>query len=183
MGSTASNTSSQSEPEAQGRCWYVVFTKPRQESKAMLNLVNQGYDVWLPMLTIWRKSAGQWLRKDVPLFPRYLFVRPSRGTQSVAPVRSTVGVMALVRFGNESARLSESLLNELRDAIEAKSIEPDERISPFVIGEEVHVTSGPLAGIAGVVIRPAIERVAVLLSLLGRESEVFLKPEMLGKVA
>ena len=183
MGSTASNTSSQSEPEAQGRCWYVVFTKPRQESKAMLNLMNQGFDVWLPMLAVWRKSAGQWLRKDVPCFPRYLFARPSHEAQSIAPIRSTLGVTALVRFGNEYAELSESLLNDLRGAIDPQSIQPDERISPFVAGEQVCVTSGPLAGLGGVVTRPAIERVAVLLSLLGRESEVFLTPDMLDKVA
>lgn len=163
--------------------WYVVLTKPRLEFQAESQLTRQGYEVWLPRLGTWKKSGGAWLCKDVPFFPRYLFARPASAGQSIAPIRSTPGVTALVRFGHEPARLRAEVLEQLRAVAAAHSRHPDERASPFAPGERVCISSGPLAGLAAVVTRPALERVAVLLSLLGREKEVLLDAGMLAKVA
>lgn len=165
------------------RSWYVVLTKPRLESKAELNLVHQGYEVCLLKQTSWKRSGGVWLRKEVPLFPRYLFARPASAEQSIAPMRSTLGVASLVCFGHEPARLSDDVLKTIREVAASHSRHPDEQVSPFATGERVAITGGPLAGLAAVVTRPAIERVAVLLSLLGREKEVLLDADMLVKVA
>lgn len=165
------------------RSWYVVLAKPMLECKAESQLRRQGYEVWLPQLSVWKKSGGIWLRKDIPFFPRYLFVRPANADQSIAPIRSTFGVTALVRFGHEPARLCEEVVAQLREVIAAYSVHPDERVSPFVPGEKVAITSGPFSGLSAVVSRPAIERVAVLLTLLGREKEVIVDAGMLAKVA
>lgn len=163
------------------RAWYVVHSKPRLEEQACAQLLRQGYEVWLPRLAIWRKSGGAWVRKDAPLFPRYLFARPAHAGQSIAPIRSTLGVSTLVRFGNEPARLGEALFAELQRLVEAQSQRPDLRTSPFSAGEAVQVTGGPLAGLEGIVTRPALERVTVLLRLLGREKEVAFDPDMLAR--
>ena len=32
--------------------WYVIHAKPRQEARALENLERQGYEAWLPMLTV-----------------------------------------------------------------------------------------------------------------------------------
>jgi transcriptional antiterminator RfaH len=163
--------------------WYVVLTKPLGECQAESQLKRQGYEVWLPLLSVWKKPGGRWLRKDIPFFPRYLFVRPASPEQSIAPIRSTLGVTSLVRFGHEPARLCEDGVARLREVLAAHAVHPEERISPFVPGEMVAITGGPLLGLAAVVSRPAIERVAVLLTLLGREKEVVLDVGMLSKVA
>lgn len=164
------------------RSWYVVLTKPRLESQAELQLVQQGYEVCLLRRAYWKRSGGVWLCKDIPLFPRYLFVRPASAEQSIAPIRSTLGVSSLVCFGHDPARLSDDVLETIRAVAASHARHPDEQVSPFLKGERVAVTSGPLAGLAAVVTRPAIERVAVLLSLLGREKEVLLDADMLVKV-
>lgn len=165
------------------RAWYLVQTKPRAEEQARAQLLNQGYEVWLPLLTSWRKVAGIWTQKTSPFFPRYLFVRPSHEGQSIAPIRSTLGVSALVRFGIEPARLDESLFADLQRLVDTYAQRPDLRASPFVPGENVSVTAGPLAGLEGVVTRTALERVTVLLQILGREKEVALQADMLTKAA
>lgn len=166
------------------RAWYLVLTKPRAEEQARAQLLNQGYEVWLPLLTSWRKvTGGAWTQKTSPFFPRYLFVRPSHEGQSIAPIRSTLGVSALVRFGIEPARLDESLFADLQRLVDAHAQRPDLRTSPFSAGENVSVTAGPLAGLEGIVTRSALERVTVLLQILGREKEVALQPDMLTKAA
>jgi transcriptional antiterminator RfaH len=148
--------------------WYVCHAKPRQETRAVENLERQGYCVWLPQIPAWQR------RKTVliPMFPRYLFLRPGREQQSIAPVRSTLGVLGLVRFGVEPATVRESTLNHLRD-IEASLREAGfESFAPFKAGDRVQVVAGPFKGLEGLVSRIAEERVSVLMTLLGNEREI-----------
>lgn len=116
------------------------------------------------------------------MFPRYIFLRPTHSEQSIAPIRSTPGVSMLVRFGIEVAKVDNVIIEELR-RIEAKHLaRPDSQVSPFVAGEPVQVADGPLLGLKGIVTRPALERVSVLLNLLGREKEVIFTPDVLRKI-
>lgn len=156
--------------------WYVCHTKPRQEARAVENLDRQGYLIWLPQMPAWQR------RKTVliPMFPRYLFLRPAHEQQSIAPVRSTLGVLGLVRFGVEAATVRECTLNELR-GIEATLREAEfESYAPFKAGDRVRVMAGPFMGLEGLVSRIAEERVSVLMTLLGREREIELPAADLG---
>ena len=72
--------------------WYVVKSKPRAEREAASQLRAQQYRVVLPELIQPRK---RW----EALFPSYLFVQTVDDNQSIAPIRSTLGVSMLVRFG------------------------------------------------------------------------------------
>ena len=154
--------------------WYVVHAKPQQEQLAGDNLARQGYGVYLPRIRVLKRSrrlARQELQLE-PLFPRYLFVQPGSHDHSIAPVRSTLGVATLVRFGQEPAVLRHEVLNSIRD-FEAHQNEAGlEAISPFRSGARVKVIDGPLAGLEGLVSSVAQERVIVLMQLLGCETRV-----------
>ncbi len=154
--------------------WYVVHTKPRLELRARANLDQQRYETWLPMLSLWRRQAGRWIRYATPMFPRYLFLRTYDQRQSLAPVRSTPGVAALVRMGVEPARISDRIVEELRQVEAATELAGNGDPTPFRRGEAVSVVGGPLVGLAGIVTRTEGERVAVLISLLGRGQEILL---------
>ena len=65
--------------------WYLVQTKRRDEAKANLNLTRQGYETYMPTLD------------DEVLFPGYIFVN----TESFSTINSTIGVIGLVRFGDQ----------------------------------------------------------------------------------
>lgn len=55
--------------------WYVIHTKPRQEKRALLNLEQQGYECYLPMITVEKLRKGVLSVVEEPLFARYLFIR------------------------------------------------------------------------------------------------------------
>ena len=99
------------------------------------------------------------------MFPCYLFVRPSLTVQSIASIRSTVGVQKLVRFGTEFAQAKESLVAEIKMAEACLQSGPGP--SPFRAGDEVEVTEGPFAGITAKVFSCAESRVLLLFQLLG----------------
>ena len=87
-------------PEHPSAAWYAVQTKPRQERVAEDNLARQDYTTYLPRLKTSKHRRGQWVDVVEPLFPRYLFIHVDPDEHSIAPVRSTLGVANLVRFGH-----------------------------------------------------------------------------------
>ncbi len=55
--------------------WYAVHSRPKQEQRALENLQNQGYDAWLPMITLEKLRRGRVTEVVEPMFSRYLFIR------------------------------------------------------------------------------------------------------------
>ena len=148
--------------------WYAVFCKVRGEETAAANLDNQGYTVYLPQLLAQCRRAGKWVDRLGPLFPRYLFLKPRDAAQSLAPVRSTLGVINLVRFGGQPAVLPDSVVEALR-ACQDTGAGVHLHRTVFKPGAAVKFVEGPLLGLEGIFSKETgEERVIVLLDLLGK---------------
>jgi transcriptional antiterminator RfaH len=157
---------------AQHRRWYLVYTKPGVEHVAGANLARQNYDVYLPRVIERVCRLREWRDRTVALFPRYLFLRLNETRQSLSPVRSSVGVSGLVRFGDEYAVVPDSVVTGLRNREEPGTglhrARPECRLQP---GQFVDI--GTLDGLEGIFEREDGQgRVVVLLRLLGREVSV-----------
>jgi transcriptional antiterminator RfaH len=152
--------------------WYVVHTKPRQESRALLNLERQGYECFLPTIT--KKKVGQSALELItePLFSRYLFISldTDLNSKSWSPIRSTLGVSKLVTFGSEPAKVHTHLIAQLRDHEADLSNNPQ---SPFQAGDIVTIRDGAFAGIEAVYQMDDGEaRAMVLIELLHRPTRM-----------
>jgi len=154
--------------------WYVVHTKVRQEQTARENLARQGYAVYMPRIKILKRSRGRQQAQQEPMFPRYIFVQPGSDTHSIAPVRSTLGVTSIVRFGQEPAVMRPAVLKSIRDFEARRNEASDQDISPFQPGERVRVADGPLTGLEGLISDVSQDRVVVLMQLLGQDTRVSL---------
>jgi transcriptional antiterminator RfaH len=154
--------------------WYLIRSKVFREAIAQENLHRQGYDVYLPCAHALVRRHGSWIERPGPLFPRYLFLRLHVGHQSLAQVESTKGVAGVVRFGSRYAVVPDGVVSCLRERTDpATGMVRITARQGFLAGEPVRVTSGPFDGLEGVFERmEGAERVVILLSLLGRESEV-----------
>lgn len=161
--------------------WYVVHTKAQQEQTACDNLARQGYAVYLPRIKILKRSRRLGCQEVQlePLFPRYLFIQPGTPEHSIAPVRSTLGVTTVVRFGQAPAILRHEILLNIRDFETRQNAAGLETISPFRNGERVWVVDGPLAGLEGLISGVSQERVIVLMQLLGQDTPVNLSHHQL----
>ncbi len=159
--------------------WYVVHTKARQEQTASENLARQGYAVYLPRIKVMKRIRGLQKPHLEPLFPRYIFFRPGSAAQSIAPVRSTLGVTNLVRFGQTPAAIRIETLQSIRDFEVRRNEARDEDISPFQPGERVRIADGPLSGLEGLISDVSHDRVVVLMELLGQDTRVSLSRHQL----
>jgi len=163
--------------------WYLVHTKPRQETCALENLRRQGYECYLPTVPSERLCQGLLTVADAPLFPRYLFIRLGQGdsAKSWAPIRSTKGVSRLVSFGIEPARVDDGLIELLRTREASVRTEP-KRL--FELGERVRLTEVPFAGIEGIYqMTDGERRVMVLIEILSKPVAVRVAPASLRKVS
>src|SRR5277367_5930729 len=95
--------------------WYLIHTKPAQEVLAEVNLRRQGYQVYYPRLLRPSRIRGRWVDRVASLFPRYLFLNLNVGHQTLGPVRSTLGVSNIVRFGCNYAVVPDLIIENLRE--------------------------------------------------------------------
>lgn len=151
----------------EGPAWYLVYTKPQQERVAKENLQRQGYETYLPMLKKKVKRGRSYHFRIDPLFPRYLFIRLSDQLDDWGPLRSTIGVTHLVRFGNIPAALPDNLIDQLRlgeseenvRILEEKALEP---------GEKVRFIDGSMHGYEAIFqCKSGSDRVMVLMEIAG----------------
>lgn len=148
--------------------WLLAYTKPRSELLAEENLARQGFDVLCPMMRAQKLRRRRWSWLEEPLFPRYLFVG-AHEEQAWAPIRSTVGVTSLVRFGGVFASVPGALIESLASAADGPRIARP----VFKQGQKVRIVAGPHASLAAVFeMAEGEERAAVLVDLLGRQNRV-----------
>ena len=165
------------EIQTQQKTWYLVYTKPRQETLAQDNLVRQGYGVYLPRVRLMRKRQGRPVAIIEPLFPRYLFIHLDNQSDNWGPIRSTYGVASLVRFGNEPAKVPDEFVAHLKKQEGQDGLH--EWAEPkMIVGDRMRVTEGPLKGYEGVLLAKSGQaRVMLLLDMLGKEVRTHLSPD------
>lgn len=156
------------------RSWYLIQSKPAAESVAQANLERQGYGVYFPRLYARRRWRASWCNRVVALFPRYLFVQLDQTRQSLSPVRSTVGVADVVRFGASPALVSDKVIHELRSREDPETglhrLSNSMELEPGMV---VRITGGPFDGLEGVFEREdGSDRVVLLLKVLGQAARV-----------
>jgi transcriptional antiterminator RfaH len=153
--------------------WYLVYTKPRQESVAEENLQRQGFEIWLPRLRMSRRRRRRWVDVVEPLFPRYLFIRLQAGGDDFAPIRSTRGVSGLVRVGMDPAQVPDPVVEALQQGADPDSGLLNPAPGRLARGDQVEVLEGPFAGLRGVFqLQSGEDRVVVLLDVLGQANRV-----------
>lgn len=152
--------------------WYLVYSKPRGENLAKSNLERQGFETYLPMVRQPRRRGGRRIIRIEPLFPRYLFIRLDTETDNWAPIRSTLGVSSLVRFGMEPAMVPDDLIQYIRSRDDEGGVQ-DLPVDEPHQGDRVRITEGPMMGYEGIfVAKTSSERVLVLLDIVGHKSRV-----------
>jgi transcriptional antiterminator RfaH len=171
----------ESEETINTRAWYLLHTKPRQETTACLNLERQGYQCYLPSMQIEKLKRGKVEVVTEPLFARYLFVYldTSNNGKSWSPIRSTLGVCSLVQFGGKAAKVDDALVELLRHQA---CRQPAETL--FKQGDRVLLTSGPFKGLEAVYqTTSADHRALILLDILSRPVSLKIDVVCLRKVA
>lgn len=161
------------------RNWYLVYAKPRQEESARTNLERQGYETYLPRMRVARRRLGRRTIRVEPMFPRYLFIRLDKERDNWAPIRSTIGVSNIVRFGPDPTPVPDPLVASIlaRDNEGVQELP----LHQFESGARVRIEEGPFTGYEGIFLaKTSHERVLVLLDIVGKAAKARVELEHLG---
>jgi transcriptional antiterminator RfaH len=167
-----------SENDSETPLWYAVATKARDEAIAKANLERQDYQVFLPTISLKKRRRRRWMPVTEPLFPGYFFVSLVLGADDPAPIRSTVGCIGLVRFGQTHTPVPASLIAALKGTSEGAY----DTLWPLNQGDKVRLIAGPFAGIEAVFDMPrGDDRAQVFLELLGKVQRLTVDQDDLSK--
>lgn len=161
--------------------WYLVHTKARQEDTAITNLQRQNFRCYMPMLYVEKVRRGKPVVAAEPMFPSYVFVQldTSGQGQSWSPIRSTLGVRELVKFGGHPPKVDAELINALHEREQLQQSNPQ---ALFAAGDKVVITDGPFAGIEAIYQTADAERRSmILLSMLNKPVSMRIEPGQLRK--
>lgn len=155
------------------KAWYLIYTKPREEEVAKTNLERQGYTIYLPLAYQYRRRHHRREQVVAPLFPRYLFIELTQYLDNWAPIRSTLGVSTLVRFGMEPAVVPGDLVEALKARVGPEGVIDLTATVGFKPGSRVRIAEGGMTGYEGIFLATSShDRVIILLDIVGKQVRV-----------
>lgn len=128
--------------------WHALYVRPRSEKKVAAELVDMGFEVYLPLITVVRQWSDRRKKILEPLFKSYLFVR-SREKEYYA-IRSVYGVVKFVVFEGKVADVPENQLLAIKKFVKEYEGEDDlGTTDDLKEGQMVRIVTGGLKGLVG----------------------------------
>ena len=95
----------------QGKIWYLLYCKAKEEGRAVMHLANQGIDAFYPKANITKVLRGKRQTVEEALFPNYVFAQLDHDKHNFTSVRSTRGVIGFVKQGKDYQKVSQALVD------------------------------------------------------------------------
>ena len=128
--------------------WYAVYTWARHEKAVASQFEQRGLNHFLPLYLTVRRSNMRTVRLSLPLFPSYVFVQ-TVAADHFRPLQ-VPGVVHYVGNHRASPIPSDEIEGLRRVLLSGVGVQPHPYLAP---GNTVRISSGPLAGLNGVIER------------------------------
>ena len=155
----------------------MLHVKPRTEKKVMRFLEGYGYFRHLPLYVKVTKVQRRKVRRELPLFPGYVFTR-------LLPEERLRMLQTNLLVRTIPVPHPREMIHQLRQISHASRVAADIRpVNPFRAGDYVRVKYGPMRGMEGYVKREGAKATICLnLEILGAAVETSISPADLEKV-
>jgi transcriptional antiterminator RfaH len=127
--------------------WWVLHTRPRAEKSLTRRLLRRSVPFFLPLCNRQWRHRGRLFRSHVPLFPGYVFLQSDY--QEAFKTLET-NLVARILPVEDQNQLHGDLVRVHFLVASGAPLSPEERLQPGAI---VEITSGPLAGLEGKILR------------------------------
>jgi transcription antitermination factor NusG len=149
--------------------WYAANTRANHEKRVAQQAERRSLECFLPLYESVRRWKDRRVRLDLPLFPGYVFVRLT--LRDRLRVLEIPGVARLVGFDGHPTPVPNEDIETIRTCLAGRHpMQPHRYVQR---GQRVRVSSGPLAGLTGIVVRQKnCTRFVISLDLLMRSVSV-----------
>ena len=159
----------ESQDLADGRTWWVLHTRPRQEKSLARSLYASQIPFFLPLAPRRTQIRNRPMTSYLPLFPSYLFLRANQEERVAA--LSSARVVSSIRVADQEKLLRD--LGQVNRLIRlGVPVAAEDRMVPGAI---VEIQCGPLAGLRGKIVQEATQkRFIVAVDFIQRGASVLL---------
>lgn len=127
--------------------WYALYTKPRHEFKAALQLDSISIENYLPTFTVKKQWSDRKKKVIEPLFRGYIFIHTDERERLLAVSQSTI-VKTVCFDGKPSVIPAWQIENLQKMLSETPEVFVSDKIE---IGSKVRIIDGPFKDVIGVV--------------------------------
>ncbi len=159
--------------------WFALYTKPRHEFKAEMEISAFDIENYLPKITRLKQWSDRKKKVTEPLIRGYIFIKADEKERYQS--LQAKAVLNCVAFKGKPASIPEFQIENLRKMIEGES---ELFISNQIqVGTKVKVASGPFEGVEGVVYNADnYKMLAITIDLLNRSVSVRLPAQSVIKL-
>ena len=166
-------------PSPDARIWDVLHVKPRTEKKVVWHLGLCRSFRHLPVKVVVRKVQRRKVRRELPLFPGYVFARMNADQRHEMLQTNLIVRTIPIPHPRET-------IHELRQLRRTVAVQAEMRVlsTTFHEGDKVRVKTGPMRGTEGYIKRDGAGRSVIYLNveILGQSGEVSIQPSDVEKI-
>lgn len=131
--------------------WFAIHTYARHEKRVASELVQKGFEVYLPLIARRHQWSDRQKLVELPLFPCYTFARMKASGEARFRILQTSGVISLVGASGLGEPIPDSAIENVRILVTSKV-----HLDPYhflKVGQRVRVRGGSLDGLEGILLR------------------------------
>jgi transcription antitermination factor NusG len=161
------------------RWWFALYTKPRSEFKAAVQIDKAGIQYYLPSVTKVKQWSDRKKKVTEPLLKGYIFIYANERERIISLEQYSV-VRCLTERGR-AAKIPEWQINNLKKML---STESDVLVKEGLVpGVKIKIKEGPFEGVIGVLREIDNEKtLAVSIDLLNRSVVAHLPKESIIEI-
>jgi transcription antitermination factor NusG len=165
-------------PDMDDKKWFALYTKPRHEFKAKIQLDNLLIENYLPTLVQTRQWHDRKKKIIEPLFKGYIFICVDEKERITALQQSAI--VKTVGFSGKPSVIPEWQIKNLKIVLAEN---PDIFVTDKIeLGSNIVITDGPFSGVVGTVKEINNEKwLSVSVELLQRSVSVRIPTESVDK--
>ena len=175
--------------------WYVVRAVSGQENKiksyiesdiARLGLSDFVEEVLVPTEKVIQIRNGKKVNKERNYFPGYIMIKANLSGEVPHIIRSITNVIGFLgeTKGGEPVPLRKAEVNRMLGKVDELSVQSENVVIPFKIGETIKVIDGPFNGINGNIekVNEEKRKLEVMVKIFGRKTPLELSYMQVEKV-
>ncbi len=137
----------------EGKQWFALYTRSRHEKRVRDLLEELDVEVYLPLVTSYRRYSDRMKKVQTPLFSSYLFVRTNPAYfHHYTAILNAPGAVRFITFEGQPVPVPDHQVEALK-RLTAEGYEIQAIDKPLKPGTPVEIMQGPLKGIRGEVIQ------------------------------
>lgn len=157
--------------------WHVIYTKPRWEKKVSNSLIEQGLEVYCPLITEIRQWSDRKKKITTPLFKSYVFIKVSE--QNRTKVFNVPGVIKYLYWLGQPAVVKQEEIEIIRSWLNDERVK-FEQIDYLSPGDKLKIAKGSFKGMDAEISEIGSSRLRLVLRKMGLVINVKISDALAG---